>query len=161
MINKAFVDTSNKYVFKVALPIMLFKDLAFSDVISDIDCRFIAFCITVTVLMFLSAWLLSYIFIKDKTMVGAFAQASVRSSAAILGVAFVENICGNAGMAPLMIASAVPFFNVLSVIILTFSSEYGKNDGINGDSGKEKIKDDIKKSLKGIITNPIIIGIFL
>ena len=59
-------------------------------------------------------------------MVGAFTQASVRSSAAILGVAFVENICGDAGMAPLMIASAVPFFNVLSVVILVFSADMGK-----------------------------------
>lgn len=173
VINKAFVDTANKYVFKVALPVMLFKDLAFSDIIAEIDGSFIVFCVVVTIVMFLAAWILSYTFLKDKTMVGAFAQASVRSSAAILGVAFVENICGNAGMAPLMIASAVPFFNVLSVIILTFSAEYKNDMHFAGDEseiimhedgkisdGRDKIKKDIIKSIKGILTNPIIIGIF-
>ena len=159
IINKAFVDTANKYVFKVALPVMLFKDLAFSEVIADINGKFIIFCIAVTITMFMLAWFLSYALLKDKTMVGAFAQGSVRSSAAILGVAFVENICGDSGMAPLMIASAVPFFNVLSVVILTFSAEYN-NSNDSSSSGKDKIKKDIIKSLKGIITNPIIIGIF-
>ena len=158
IINKAFVDTANKYVFKVALPIMLFKDLAFSNIIEEINGSFIVFCIIV---MFLASWFLSYMFLKDKTMVGAFAQASVRSSAAILGVAFVENICGNAGMAPLMIASAVPFFNVLSVVILTFSADYTNDvkEGVEKEEGR--IKNEVIKSLKGIATNPIIIGILL
>lgn len=82
-------------------------------------------------------------------MVGAFAQASARGSAAILGIAFVENIYGNSGMTPMMIVAAVPLFNIYSVIILTVSSAEGK---INGAL--------IKKTLKGVVTNPIIIGIF-
>ncbi len=150
LISDEFTNVTNRYVFKVALPVMLFEDMAFSDIFSSIDTGFIVFCIVVTIVMFGLSWLLSYIFIKDKSMVGAFAQASVRSSAAILGVAFVENICGEAGMAPLMIASAVPLFNIFSVIILSFSAK----DKTSG-------KDEIKKSLKGIVTNPIIIGIVL
>ncbi|MBR6403027.1 MAG: AEC family transporter [Eubacterium sp.] len=161
IINKAFVDTGNKYVFKVALPVMLFKDLAFSNIIEEINGSFIVFCIVVTIVMFLVSWFLSYLFLKDKTMVGAFAQASVRSSAAILGVAFVENICGNAGMAPLMIASAVPFFNVLSVVILTFSADYTNDREESAEKDKNRIRNEVIKSLKGIATNPIIIGILL
>ncbi len=87
---------------------------------------------------------------------GAFAQAGARGSAAILGVAFVENISGSAGMAPLMIVSAVPFFNILSVIILTFSADLNKSAGEKKSHGAV-----IKKSLFNIVTNPIIIGILL
>ncbi len=171
LINDEFVNVTNRYVFKVALPVMLFKDLAFTDITSNINGRFIAFCISITFIMFLLAWLLAYIFLKDKSMVGAFAQASVRSSAAILGVAFVENICGNAGMAPLMIASAVPFFNILSVVILVFSADLGKSAGEEnaekeyGDREKDSssvkidIKNEIRKAVNGVLTNPIIIGI--
>lgn len=73
-----------------------------------------------------------------------------RGSAAVLGVAFVENICGNSGMAPLMIVSAVPMYNIISVIALTF----GGNDRQRGTAG-------IKKAFVNILKNPIIIGILL
>lgn len=158
LLNDAFLSVANKYVFRVGLPVMLFKDLAFSDVLSDMNGTFIIFCIVVTWIVFLGVWGLSYLFLKDKTMVGAFSQGAARSSAAILGVAFVENICGNAGMAPLMIAAAVPFFNIFSVIILVFSADMGKEDK---KTDKAMIKKEIVKSLKGIVTNPIIIGIFV
>lgn len=81
-------------------------------------------------------------------MVGAFAQAAARGSAAILGIAFVENIYGSSGMTPMMIVAAVPLFNIYSVIILTVTSAQGKFDLAL-----------VKKLLKGVITNPIILGI--
>ena len=84
--------------------------------------------------MFFLVWGIAKLTLKDKTMVGAFAQAGARGSAAILGVAFVENICGEIGMTPLMIVAAVPFFNILSVIILVFNA----NTEANKDYGKIK-----------------------
>ena len=77
-------------------------------------------------------------------------QGGARGSAAVLGVAFVENICGNSGMAPLMIVSAVPMYNIISVIALTF----GGNDRQRGTAG-------IKKAFINILKNPIIIGILI
>ena len=99
---------------------LLFKDIATADIRSDFNLAFVLFCMITTTIMFLAIWGLSYIFIKDKTQVGAFTQASARGSAAVLGIAFINNIYGNSGMAPLMIVSAVPLYNILSVIILTF-----------------------------------------
>ena len=101
--------------------------------------------------------------LKDKTQVGAFAQASARGSAAVLGIAFINNIYGNSGMAPLMIVSAVPLYNILSVIILTFSADMGKEaqknkltDNVSNSKGS-----NIKKACINVVKNPIIIGIFL
>ncbi len=188
LINDNFVSVTNKYVFRVALPVLLFNDIATSDILSQAKGNFVLFCMLCTIAMFLIVWLFAFLFLKDKSMVGAFAQAASRGSAAILGVAFVENICGNAGMAPLMIVSAVPLFNIFSVIILTFSSEMGKNlsemgkkSSVRGDGAvkeetkrgvaeedkKEKDaaardrKKTIKKALVNILKNPIIIGIVL
>ncbi len=155
-LTEEFVSVANKYVFKVALPVMLFRDIATSDIIQTASASFVLYCMIVTILMFLMVWLLAYLVLKDKTMVGAFAQGASRGSAAILGVAFVESICGSVGMAPLMIVAAVPFFNVLSVIILTFSASLGKEET----GYKRDRKAEIKKSLKNIAKNPIIIGIF-
>ena len=163
LFNKEFNKVADKYVFKVALPVLLFKDIATADIRSDFNLTFVLFCMITTTIMFLAIWGLSYIFIKDKTQVGAFAQASARGSAAVLGIAFINNIYGNSGMAPLMIVSAVPLYNILSVIILTFSADMGKEaqknkltDNVSNSKGS-----NIKKACINVVKNPIIIGIFL
>ncbi len=147
-LTKEFTRVADKYVFKVALPLLLFKDIATADITKVFDLKFVLFCMVVTTIMFMGTWVLTYIFMKDKSMVGAFTQAAARGSAAVLGIAFVENIYGNSGMAPLMIVSAVPLYNIYSVIILTLSSK--ENTG----------KGNIKKAFINILKNPIIIGIF-
>ena len=141
VIDDHFANVANKYVFKVALPVLLFKDIATADIRSDFNLAFVLFCMITTTIMFPAIWGLSYIFIKDKTQVGAFTQASARGSAAVLGIAFINNIYGNSGMAPLMIVSAVPLYNILSVIILTFSSDMGK------EAEKNKPDDNISNQI--------------
>lgn len=158
LFTKEFNKVADKYVFKVALPVLLFKDIATADIRSDFNLTFVLFCMITTTMMFLAIWGLSYICIKDKTQVGAFAQASARGSAAVLGIAFINNIYGNSGMAPLMIVSAVPLYNILSVIILTFSADMGKTEGVRNTSGRGA---NVKKACLNVIKNPIIIGIFL
>ena len=141
-LTKEFTEVADKYVFKVALPVLLFKQIGTADIRSEFDIRFVLFCMIVTTVMFGIVWLLARIFIRDKSMVGAFAQGSVRGSAAILGIAFIDNIYGSSGM--------VPLYNIYSVIILTVEARDNKN-------GKEAIK----KSFINVLKNPIIIGIFL
>lgn len=148
LFTKDFAAIADKYVFKVALPLLLFKDIATADIRQSFDWKFVIFCAAVTTVMFMGVWALTSIFMKDKSMVGAFSQASVRGSGAILGIAFVENIYGNSGMAPLMIVSAIPLYNIYSVIILTFGSKNRKKDG-----------NLVKTTIKNVITNPIILGI--
>ncbi len=147
LFSKEFASMTDKFVFKAALPILLFKDISEMDFTKDFDVKFVAFCAVVTVCMFLLVWAVALLLVKDKTMVGSFAQGAARGSAAILGIALATNIYGSSGLAPLMIFSAVPLFNILSVIILTFSAQHGER------------KVDIAKILKNIITNPIILGI--
>ncbi len=149
-LTEEFAAVMNKYVFVVALPVMLFEDIASSDVSKEMNIKFFLFCLISTISMFLIVWLIARVTLRDKTMVGAFAQAASRGSAAILGVAFVENICGNTGSAPLMIVAAVPFFNIMSVIILVCSAD-----------SDEKNYGKIKGSIVNIAKNPIIIGILL
>lgn len=145
-----FCRVGNKYVFLVALPVLLFQDIAQTNLYTDFKLSFVLYCAGVTTVVFLGVWFLAAHILKDKSLVGAFAQASVRSSAAILGIAFVENMYGNAGLAPLMIVSAVPLFNIYSVIILTFSADGGQH-------GTEAIR----KACINVLKNPIIIGIVL
>ena len=148
LLTEGFTTVADKFVFKVALPVQLFQDIAAMDIRADFSGKFVVFCMIATTCMFAATWILGAVFLKDKSMVGAFAQAAARGSAAILGIAFVENIYGDSGMTPMMIVAAVPLFNIYSVIILTVTSSEGKfNSAL------------VKKLLVGVVTNPIILGI--
>lgn len=152
LFNKDFLSVADKYVFKVALPVLLFRDIATTNLREGFQLKFVLFCMVATTVMFLGIWGLATLLMKDKSMVGAFTQAAARGSAAVLGIAFVENIYGNSGMAPLMIVSAVPLFNIYSVLILTICAK---------DSQSAGRKETIKRAFLNVLKNPIIIGIAL
>ena len=143
----AFCTAADKLVFKVTLPVMLLCDMASVDLVHDFDGRYVAFCFGVTILSILVIWALAHRFLRDKSLVGEFVQACYRSSAAILGVAFIQNIYGNAGSAPLMILGSVPLFNIFAVTILTVENPTRQGTLRPG------------AVLKGVVTNPILIGI--
>jgi len=149
LMSKEFASGMNSFVFKAALPAMLFKDLATVDFASSWDTRFVLFCFAVTLLSIGAAYLLSLCFGKNSNK-GEFIQASYRSSAAILGLAFIQNIYGTSGMAPLMIIGSVPLYNIVAVIVLTVFSP--DKTGMNG-------RELVKESITGVLTNPIILGI--
>ena len=86
---------------------------------------------------------------KNKEEQGAFIQASYRSSAAILGLAFINNMYDSTGLAPLMILGAVPLFNIFAVVILTLK---GDNNGQ---------KPAVKTTVINILKNPILLGILI
>lgn len=146
-----FVAMANKFVFDVALPVQLFRDLATMDVRASFDAKYVLFCAAATTSSILVIWALAKLFLKEKHIVGEFVQACYRSSAAILGAAFIQNIYGTSGMSGLMILGSVPLYNIFAVIILTLESP-----ALDAKSG---MGEKIKKSLKGIVTNPILLGI--
>ena len=149
MVDEPFIKTLNKLNYTVTLPVLLFRDISQSDFFSVWDTKYVLFCFLVTLFCILVIWGLAGICFKDKNLLGEFVQASYRSSAAVMGIAFIQNIYGNSGMAPLMIIGTVPLYNVAAVIILSFT----------GPESKGLSKQALKKSLTGIITNPIILGI--
>ncbi len=157
--NDGFNKAANDYVFKCALPVSLFDSISSMDLYSDFKPSFAVFCALATIVFFSVTWGLSFVFFKkNRGLIGAFAQGATRSSAAILGVAFALNIYGSSGMVPMMIVSAVPLFNIFSVLILLFSPQVDENGNLLP-KAKVSVGAAVKKALIGIITNPIILGI--
>ena len=152
MLDDNFVTVANRFNFKVTLPFMLFRDISTVDIKAVFDLKYVLFCAIVSTICFWTVWAGAKLFLKDKSMRGAFVQASFRGSAAVMGMAFIENIYGSSAMGPLMIVGAVPLYNIYSVLVLTF--EANEEDGRQG-AGK------IKQAGTNILKNPIIIGIFL
>ncbi len=147
-IDEIFADKMNKFVFLLPLPVLVFEDLSTIDFDQVWDTKFVLFCFFVTLISISLAVIISML-IKNKENQGEFIQASYRSSAALLGIALIQNIYGKATIAPLMIIGSVPLYNIMAVVVLSlFAPERRKLD-----------KKMWITTLKGIITNPILIAI--
>lgn len=139
--SQAFADKLNDFVFKVGLPVMLFKDLVESDFFTVWDGPFVLFCFLATLGSILLTAALS-LFCRERPLRGEFIQVGYRSSIALLGAAFLENLYGTAGAASLVIIGAVPLYNVAAVTVLSLTSP--QQSGLNQAA--------LKKALKGIVT---------
>lgn len=155
MLDERFVTVANKFNFTITLPFMLFRDICSVNIREVFDVRYVLFCALASTGCFWLIWGSTKLFLKDRSLRGAFVQASFRSSAAVMGMAFIQNIYGTSAMGPLMIIGAVPLYNIFSVIVLTFEAEPEEGAETKRDTGK------IRKACMNIIKNPIILAIFL
>ena len=149
VINDNFTKTADRYVFLVALPALVFKDLTENDIRANFNGGYVLFCFCVTLVTILVLWGLTELFMRKEEEKGAFIQASYRSSAAILGLAFIDNMYDGAGMAPLMIIGAVPLYNIFAVVILTLKGENGGQ------------KPELKPPVINVFKNPILLSILI
>ena len=149
IISDEFTKTADRYVFRIALPALLFSDLTENNVGSAFDGKYVLFCFSVTIFSIAVLWGLTEKFMKNEEQKGAFIQGSYRSSAAILGLAFINNMYDSVGMAPLMIIGCVPLYNIFAVIILT----------LKGDNGGKK--PNMKETFINVMKNPILLSILI
>lgn len=148
MINDEFVRSANKFNFRITLPALLFKDIIDADIMTNFDMKYVVFCAIVTLICICLIWGIAKLTYRNPDR-GEFVQGAYRGSAAVLGAAFIQNIYGNSGMAPLMIIGSVPIYNIFAVIVLTFEN------GDHRESGR------IKKAFTDICKNPIILAIIV
>ncbi len=151
----AFYAGGEKFVFKIALPCMLFLNVVNSTVENLTDnLPLVLFCSVAVVSFFLLLCLIVPLFVKDNDKRGAFIQGAYRSNFGILGLPLAANLFGTEGTATaaILMPAAIIFFNVLAVVILTI---YAPNDV------KKKplaLAADIAKS---VVTNPLVIAVVL
>lgn len=153
-LTESFVSVANKFVYNITLPVMLFNDLSATDIRASFDAGYVGFCAFATSTSILVIWFCSHLIFKDKSVIGEFVQACYRSSAAILGTAFIQNIYGNSGMSGMMILGSVPLYNIFAVLILTLESPDGKEHGVT-------LCQKLNASLVKILRNPTLIAIVL
>ena len=150
LLNDQFAGYLNTFVFKLALPVQLFKSLSQEDFHAVWDGAMVLFCFAVSLASILILLGLS-VFLRDRSLRAEFVQAGYRGSQALLGLALLQNIYGssaNGGPLALVLIGAVPLYNVAAVLLLTLLAPGGHLD-----------RKTVGKALRGIVTNPIILGI--
>ena len=135
----------NQLVFKVFLPLLLFINIYQTDVAGVFDLKLMLVAVLGVLGSFFMTWLIIAWIEKDNRKRGVLIQGIFRSNFVIFGIPVTTSLFGAeaTGAAALLVAVIVPIFNMLSVVIL----EIYRGSRIN-----------VPKILKGIITNPLIIG---
>ena len=117
--SEAFTRGANAFVFQIALPVNLFVQLSGVEILRVWDTGFVLFCAGATILCILLSLLIARLAVREEVR-GEFVQASYRSSASLLGMAYMENLYGDASMGSLMMVGSVPIYNIAAVLILSF-----------------------------------------
>ena len=154
LLDTAFFDKAEKFVFKVALPCSLFLSVHNAEAGSAFDPKLMLFCAAYCLLNALVPTLIVPLFIKDNPRRGAFIQGVYRSNFAILGIPLVKRMFPTTGeaVAASVVPIAIPAFNIIAVILLTVFSPEEK---------KASVGATVKRALIGVIKNPLIIGVLL
>ncbi|MBQ7294974.1 MAG: AEC family transporter [Clostridia bacterium] len=143
-----FFKKANAMVFKVFLPVLLFKNVYDIESLSQINLPAIAYCLCAVLVLCLIGFITAKLTAKSRNQTGVITQCTFRSNYAIIGIPLAETLGGAeaAGFASILSASSIPLFNVLAVILLSHYSE---------DEHNASVKATIKKTAK----NPLIIGV--
>lgn len=148
MVDEKILNAINKLCFKVFLPLYLMENVYTTDLQAAFDPWLILFSLGGLLVIFLLLVLIIPRIEKDNTRRGVVVQGIFRSNFALFGLPLAISLCGEGNIGPtsLLIGILVPLYNVLAVIAL---------EGFRGG------KPNVKKMVKGIVTNPLILATLL
>ena len=148
LMNGDFSKQANKLVFRVFLPVMLFRNVYGIENIGTVDFGYVLYSLIALLIIFAIAVPSVTVLTDKKRCRGALLQGVFRSNYALIGIPLASSLFPGEGaaVATLLSAFMVPAFNILAVIGLSIFN----NDGE---------KPDFKKVLTGILKNPLILGI--
>lgn len=141
LIDEHFINVSNRFVFNVTLPCMLFLSTATRPLRQSLDVKLVLFGAGSTILIVFCLWLLApWLVARDKR--GIFVQGAFRSNMGIIGIALVLNTYGDNILPKVSVYLALLtiLYNILSVMVLTTKKQ---------------------SYLAILLKNPLIIGVIL
>ena len=145
MLDEKTLGEINKLCLKVFLPIYLFNNIYSTTLDAAFHVGLVAFSILAVFGVFTLSMLIVPAIEPTNARRGVMIQAIFRSNFALFGLPVAISLCGaeKAGPTSLLVGLLVPVYNVLAVVTLEIFR-----------GGKP----DVRKILKGIATNPLIIG---
>ena len=140
----ATVKKMNAAIFKVFLPALIFNNIYNSSIDDIKDIKTALYIATVLIVAYILSIIYVYFTEKENSKRGVIVQGICRSNFVIFGLPLCMSICGDGVMGKVAVAVAivVPVLNVFAVIALEIFR-----------GGKPSLR----KILKGIIKNPLII----
>ena len=144
-VDEPLLKKLNKLVFNVFLPLLLFINIYQSDLETSFRLKTILTAVCSVLALFVVLCVVVPLIEKDGPRRGVIVQGIFRSNYILFGAPLVFGVFGDQGMGTVSVISAfvVPLYNMLSVAALETFSQGQVN---------------VKKILKGIVKNPLIIA---
>lgn len=124
LLTDSFITCATSLVYKIALPVMVFLNIARADFHSFFDFRMVCIILASTLILFLVLWFGTKAVIPDVKNRGVFQQGSLRGNYAIVGFAVIQSLYGDDGLAKaaILLAFILPLNNILAIISLSAGS---------------------------------------
>lgn len=153
IVGARFLGEANRFVFRVALPFMLCRNIYQTNFSDAFDVGLVGFALAAILLIALLSAIVTPLFVKSRPAIGAIVQALYRSNYILFGLPLATNLFGKAGAAPtsMLIAFTIPTYTLLAVIILTYYAEDHQRE-------PGSLMRSIRPILGDIVRNPLIIG---
>lgn len=154
--DKSFIKKTDRFIFLVALPLLLFTNMYNIESIDQIDWPLVLYGAGMVIILFLLVMVSTILFTPDRRQRGSVMQAAYRANYAIIGIPLAtmlakQNVIDQTvAMATILGLVGIPLFNTLAIISLSI---FIKNE----DGSKISTLQVVKK----IFTNPLIIGILI
>jgi len=149
--NDIFFSQLNKYVFRIALPVLLFFNIYAVNDLSNLNWMIIVYAIVGLFVIFFLALLWVILFVKDSKQKGVILQASFRSNFALIGLPLAQALGSDQAieMMSILFAIAIPLNNIMAVVSLSMfqKNEFGKVSP--------------KAIFISVLKNPLIIAVFI
>ncbi len=139
----------NKLVFRVFLPLVIFRNIYISDLSSAFNGKLIISGVLIVLVVFGLSFLAVLFLEKENRRRGVLIQGIFRSNFIVFGLSVAANMYGEDSVGPvsMLVTFIIPVYNALAVVALESFRGGGR---VN-----------VKSLLKGIVTNPLIIAAVL
>ncbi len=150
LVDDRFLTTGNRFAFRALLSVLLFYNTYNIEALDWSDLAFMLYAVAATLVLMGVGLLVTLRYRSDPAARGALVQGVFRSNYAIIGIPLATALYGDAGAAAASLLSAVsiPLYNALAVITLTVFDPENKGKKVS-----------FGKIVKGIFTNPLILGV--
>jgi predicted permease len=151
LIDAAFLKQTNKLVYYVCLPLLLFYKIGTADFFANFNGRLIVGSIATVAITFVVSYYYTVLRDYPDKARGVFSQASFRGNIAYIGLAITLNAYGETGLtkAGILMGFLVPFLNLFAILALLWPHR--------GD-GEQR---DATFWARQVALNPLIIASFL
>lgn len=150
LFDDAFTRQTNRLVYLVFLPILLFYKISQADFVTDFNGPLVVGSSLAIVCLFAISQAYGHLRKYSPASLGSFSQGSFRGNLAFVGLAICLNAYGESGLtrASILMGFLVPVLNLFAIIALIWPQRYNDSNGPK------------QNWLREIMLNPLIIASF-
>ena len=150
LIDATFLQHTNRLVYYVCLPLLLFYEIGRADFLANFNGRLVVGSVLAVTITFLVSYAYTVVRRYPPAARGVFSQGAFRGNIAYVGLAIVFNALGQAGLtrAGILMGFLVPFLNLYAILALLWPHRHG-------DEAQGTVH-----LLRRIVFNPLILASF-